>query len=94
MVGTTAAATASAQVPAGSAQAPAGSGTGVFDGRRVSEERGERSGEGSDAGAEQGVQPAKDDPAVGAGRHQTFQIRHAPVGHHVHSAPELVARSF
>jgi len=58
----------------------------------VSEERGEREGEGSDAGAEQSVRTAEDDAAVGAGRHQTVQTGHAPVGHHVHSAPEHDAR--
>lgn len=79
MVGTTAA-----------AAAPTGSGPA---GRRVSEKRGEREGEGPDAGAEQGVRPAQDDAAVGACRHQAVQVGHASVGHHVHSASEFVAGS-
>lgn len=67
--------------------------TGLAAGRGggVSEERGQRQGEGSDAGAEQGVRPAQDDVAVGAGRHQAVQAGHAPVGHRLHSALELAA---
>jgi len=40
-------------------------------GGRLSEERSQREGEGSDACAEQGVRPTQDDTAMGAGRHQT-----------------------
>jgi len=39
-------------------------------GGRLSEERCQREGEGSDACAEQGVRPTQDDTAVGASRHQ------------------------
>jgi len=39
-------------------------------GRRLSEERSQRKGKGSDARAEQGVRPTQDDTAMGASRHQ------------------------
>lgn len=78
---------------AAAAAAAAAATTGFAAGGRVPEERGQREGEGPDAGAEQGVRSAQDDVAVGAGRHQAVQVGHAPVGHYVHRAPELVARS-
>jgi len=40
-------------------------------GGRLSQERGQRKGEGSDARAEQGIWPTQDDTAVGTSRHQT-----------------------
>lgn len=91
---TTTTASAAAATAAAAAAAAATPTTGPAAGGRVPEERGQREGEGPDASAEQGVRSAQDHVAMGAGRHQAVQVGHAPVGHYVHSAPELVARGF